>query len=79
MAVVPNPTRGRSVLLLDQTLEYALQIEVTDALGRVVLISQSAPGVRQIELDIQSEPSGVYLVKGINNAGQILSLRIVKL
>ena len=77
--VVPNPTRGRSVLLLDQTLEYALQIEVTDALGRVVLISQSAPGVRQIELDIQSEPSGVYLVKGINNAGQILSLRIVKL
>lgn len=77
--VVPNPTHGHSVLLLDEFVETSMQIEVTDAMGRVVLTSQSAPGVRQIELDIQSEPSGIYLVKGLSDAGQILSLRIVKL
>lgn len=77
--VVPNPTRGQSVLLLDQPIETFMHIAVTDAMGRVVHTGKSVPGVREIELDIESEPSGVYLVKGVSSDGHILSLRIVKL
>lgn len=68
-SIFPNPTSGQVLV----RAEYALNsVEVTDAVGRVVL-RQSGNGSHQALIDLSASPAGVYLVRpvGAHERGQL--------
>lgn len=58
MKVYPNPSTG----LFSIALKEAAVVQVVDVLGRIVLNKPFSAGVHQ--LDLQSCPDGVYVVRG---------------
>ena len=60
ISIYPNPNSG-IFKLINSTME-SVSISVFDHLGRLVLNKLNANG-QSIEIDISSEPKGIYLLK----------------
>jgi len=74
LAVYPNPTSG-TFTIDDQNTSGMKNIEVRNAVGQEVLRS-TFNGARS-EIDLSSQPSGVYFLS-IRTAGQVISRELIK-
>jgi hypothetical protein len=63
VSVRPNPCRGRATIEFSRPLVRPLQVALVDAAGRVMQAVPARVGVRSLELDLRSTPSGVYFVR----------------
>jgi hypothetical protein len=73
--VYPNPTTGGFVVVLPPDLRQAVQLTLSDALGRVVAVRTLRPGTgnqRAIRFDLATEPKGVYLLKLQTDRGVVV-------
>ncbi|MEM1214110.1 MAG: T9SS type A sorting domain-containing protein [Bacteroidota bacterium] len=75
--IFPNPTQDRVVITLAE-VAYLPEIEVLDAQGRVVLQGRYGAAQQRYELDLRALPDGLYFVRGISEAGQLLIEQLVK-
>ncbi len=64
--IYPNPTTG---IVKVKWIEDVQSIEVTDARGRI-LLSSSASGIHETEIDLSSFTSGVYFIHMMNSSGR---------
>ena len=70
VSVYPNPTSGEMTLSVAGAPERNLQLDVTDAFGRVVRSVELPEGaVFTYPLDLSSEPAGVYYLRLRSEAG----------
>ncbi|MBT2557153.1 cadherin-like domain-containing protein [Hymenobacter sp. ISL-91] len=77
IALAPNPTTATTELDLRQLPEGSYQVQVLDAVGRVVLAT-TARGGSQPTLDLRTAPSGTYIVLVRGEGGRQFSKRLVK-
>ncbi|MBO6515737.1 MAG: T9SS type A sorting domain-containing protein [Bacteroidia bacterium] len=75
IAIHPNPTDGRLVLLADENLSGST-VELTDVTGKQIATG-SISGVRNLELEILGE-SGVYLVTIRTTNGEVYTQKVLK-
>jgi hypothetical protein len=64
--VYPNPTTGDFVVVLPPALGQAVQLTLSDAMGRALAVRTLRPGTggeRSIRFDVATEPKGMYLLK----------------
>lgn len=66
-SVQPNPTTGKTSIVLDQALEQSTKLEVVGMDGRVLLEEQLSVGTTQKTLNLEELPTGMYLVRLSNN------------
>ena len=59
----PNPAHGAATLALRQPADADARVEVTDALGRTVLVQALPAGADRVTLDLSRLSAGTYLVK----------------
>ena len=73
MLIYPNPTDGRFFVELNRAFEEATVLEVIDATGKLFLQKEIPPmQLLQEELDLSSEPAGLYFIRIIHTNGLIL-------
>jgi len=78
VSVYPNPSNGDMTLSIAGVPERNLQLEVTDALGRIVRnIALPEGAVFTHPLDLSSEPAGVYYLRLRSEIGVETVQRIV--
>ena len=77
ISLAPNPTTATTELDLRQLPEGRYQVQVLDAVGRLVL-STTAQGGSQPTLDLRTAPNGTYIVLVRGTNGQQFSKRLVK-
>ncbi|NVO31294.1 cadherin-like domain-containing protein [Hymenobacter lapidiphilus] len=77
ISLAPNPTTATTELDLRQLPEGSYQVQVLDAVGRVVLAT-TARGGSQPTLDLRTAPSGTYIVLVRGEGGRQFSKRLVK-
>ncbi len=79
--LVPNPTQSNAVLSVGLEVPAAVNIEVVDIQGRLVIepikTARLDIGKHQITLPVENLSSGVYLVR-VNASGRILTRRLVR-
>lgn len=71
----PNPTFGMVTLLFDVRIENAIDIQVSDFTGKVVLSKKATATENQ--LDLSALESGVYFVKATNH-DESSTIKIIK-
>ena len=79
VSVRPNPSRGRTEVVVSLAQAQDVRVVVLDARGRevaVVLSGPVAPGERALSLDTSAWPAGVYVVRVVAG-GQTASARLV--
>jgi len=76
VSVHPNPTTGKIIVLVKNTISKNAQIEIYDLVGRPVL-SKSWEGEAEIEIDLSSYYNGIYFVKCIIDS-EIRVFKILK-
>jgi hypothetical protein len=78
LTISPNPTRGKTIIGLQQKFNNKGQIEIHSILGTRVYSQQiNLNGTSDIELDITHIPNGLYAVTA-NFNGKIFKGIIVK-
>ncbi len=78
VSVYPNPGNGEMTLSVTGAPERNLQLEVTDALGRIVRnIALPEGAVFTYPLDLSSEPAGVYYLRLRSETGVESVQRVV--
>ncbi|GAB3575506.1 hypothetical protein GCM10027345_10870 [Hymenobacter daeguensis] len=69
LALFPNPTADGKLTLQLTGYTKAVTLTVLDALGRVVLTQQVAPGQPEAKLDLSGAARGVYLLRTTTEGG----------
>jgi hypothetical protein len=78
VSVYPNPTSGEMTLSVAGAPERNLQLEVTDALGRIVRnIALPEGAIFTYPLDLSKEPAGVYYLRLRSETGVESVQRVV--
>ncbi|WP_394908019.1 LamG-like jellyroll fold domain-containing protein [uncultured Mesonia sp.] len=71
LSMYPNPVNGENLnLLLPNNLSGNLEVEVTDILGKTLLLRNLEAHENQAQVSVQSLPAGIYLVRVIHQASQ---------
>ena len=73
LSVFPNPC----IDFINIDAAEKLKVEVFDIHGRRVLNQAIYPS--NMRIDVQTLPGGTYLVRGVNDAGQVFTSRIIKM
>ncbi len=71
--VSPNPTNG----LLKLTGENINQVQVSDLLGKVIF-NNNYSSISNVDINLDSANSGVYMLKLTNNEGNTSTVKVVK-
>jgi Secretion system C-terminal sorting domain len=69
--LAPNPTDNMTTLIWDKKVKEALKIQITDALGKTILIEETAPNTKFHIINTETMPSGLYFVS-IYREGKML-------
>lgn len=72
----PNPTSGTFILKPNNNLEYPKQIIIRDVMGRNVKVIDKPAGYEH-ELNLEKEPSGIYMIT-VYYSDKVISKRIIK-
>lgn len=73
ISLFPNPNNGQFTLLIPEDVEFS--IEIINPFGQVIYTSQNIYG--KIEIDLDSQLRGIYLLKASNNSGTLKSLKFL--
>ncbi|MDO8367541.1 MAG: T9SS type A sorting domain-containing protein [Saprospiraceae bacterium] len=74
----PNPTSGDVTLEFDQATPTAVNIVVSDLLGRSISQEMLDAGSSQHRISLSSAPSGIYLVRVLDGGRLLWSGKLVK-
>ena len=78
----PNPTRGRTSLVVNLTRESNLSVRLYDLNGRLVRDvaeeSRRTPGLYRVNLDLTGSPAGVYFLK-LAAGREVMMRKVVRL
>jgi hypothetical protein len=77
LAMFPNPTSGKSYLVLPLEAQADLRVVLRDALGRVAQELQMAKGLRMLELDLSALANGFYSCEVLEGNIPLGSLQVV--
>jgi hypothetical protein len=75
--IYPNPAEEQITVVLPFYMNENIDITLYNSIGTAVLSQHHAKG-EQIELDIRSLPTGLYIVRCIKN-GRVVSAKFIKL
>lgn len=80
LSIYPNPSHGKSIIKLDQSLTGNVDLSVKDALGNQLYQTtlQSSAYRREIPVDLSHLPSGVYFIQ-LKTAAASITERWMKL
>jgi len=76
LQVTPNPNNGIFRIILDQKVESG-KIQVVDLIGNTVY-GKTFKGQKKIDIDIQSQKEGIYIVKVISDKNEIYTEKLIK-
>jgi hypothetical protein len=78
MLIYPNPTDGKFFVELDIALDGDATFEVVDAGGRLVM-QQIVPAntIFKQEIDLSSQPGGVYFIRIVDRSGYKIDKLII--
>jgi len=78
LSVSPNPAFGSATLRIDGTGELPGIIDILDARGRLVSTRQLEAGIPDIELAMDGEPPGLYLVRVLLEDGHSVTTTLLR-
>jgi hypothetical protein len=74
--LAPNPTNGESKVLLKDGFTSGL-LQVLDVAGREVY-GKSFKNERQIEINLNFQPAGIYIVKIVSDKNEVYTQKLIK-
>lgn len=79
-ALLPSLVRSTAVLSISSAEIDRLQLTITDISGKRYTVQQEqlSPGSNQVQLNLQSLPSGQYVLQASNSKGEQQYLRFLK-
>ncbi|HTE33618.1 MAG TPA: T9SS type A sorting domain-containing protein, partial [Chryseolinea sp.] len=81
ISTAPNPFSNNTMLRYRVEVPSQVNIEVYNLRGnqiKVLVNKRQEPGFYNVSLSLANLPSGVYMVKAVNNGNIIQTLRVVK-
>jgi uncharacterized repeat protein (TIGR01451 family) len=78
--VFPNPTTGKVAVVMPDGFGASVQIGVYDALGRAVCtrsVTLPAAGEQNVELDLSTQPAGVFVLK-LQTPRGVVTRRVIR-
>jgi Metallo-peptidase family M12/Fibronectin type III domain/Secretion system C-terminal sorting domain/Reprolysin family propeptide len=79
LTLAPNPTVDFTEVQLSEGFESVAQLRVTNHIGRVVKLIQVGVQERNVSIDLQGLPSGVYQIQAVYEGVVGQPVRIVKM
>jgi hypothetical protein len=76
MTIMPNPSNGSFVLMLNRDAGLPASIVITDVMGKVVK-ETGTPATYDLNFDLGNAAKGIYLIK-VNYKGETVMRRMVK-
>lgn len=72
LTIFPNPASTNLTIEMEDLFEstHELQLTIFDVLGKVILSNKVATSTKQLQVDIQMIPEGVYLIELDNTQGK---------
>ncbi len=79
--IYPNPVSGRGAISLDSKNDQVIEIQVTDAVGRIMTIYQANArgGTNTYELDMKGWGAGIYFLRFMGAGGETVLKKVMKL
>lgn len=77
MSIIPNPTTGLAEIVFEKALSEDVLLQILNTQGRLISQKTLATGSEKAEVDLSSNPSGVYFLKINTSAGKQKTVKVV--